>query len=89
MIEVMEPGLTQGNLLVTISVVSALILLSEKYRVLDRTGVYAAAALGITVGALGQWTWLVILLGFLGHRAPRQLNGDLRKKPGQGTFRIQ
>ncbi len=73
MIEVMEPGLTQGNLLVTISIVSVLILLSEKYRVLDRTGVYAAAALGITVGALGHWTWLVILLGFLGtaHKATK------------------
>ena len=73
MIEVMEPGLTQGNLLVTIGIVSVLILISEKYRVLDRTGVYAAAALGITVGALGHWTWLVILLGFLGtaHKATK------------------
>ena len=79
MIEVMEPGLTQGNLLVTISIVSVLILLSEKYRVLDRTGVYAAAALGITVGALGHWTWLVILLGFWA-QLTRQLNGDSRKK---------
>ena len=51
MVDIMEPGLTQGNLLVTIGVVSVLILISEKYKVLDRTGVYAAAALGITVGA--------------------------------------
>ena len=73
MVDIMEPGLTQGNLLVTIGVVSVLILISEKYRVLDRTGVYAAAALGITVGALGHWTWLIILLGFLGtaHKATK------------------
>ena len=73
MVDIMEPGLTQGNLLVTIGVVSVLVLISEKYRVLDRTGVYAAAALGITVGVLGHWTWLIILLGFLGtaHKATK------------------
>ena len=73
MIDVMQPGLTQGNLLVTFGIVGVLILISEKYRVLDRLGVYAAAALGIIVGALGHWTWLVILLGFLGtaHKATK------------------
>ena len=62
MIDVMQPGLTQGNMLVTFGIVGVLILISEKYRVLDRLGVYAAAALGIIVGALGHWTWLIILL---------------------------
>ena len=57
MIDIMQPGLTQGNMLVTFCIVGVLILISEKYRVLDRTGVYAAAALGIIVGALGHWTW--------------------------------
>jgi len=40
---------------------------------LDRLGVYAAAALGLVVGGLGHWTWLVILLGFLGtsHKATK------------------
>ena len=73
MIDVMQPGLTQGNMLVTFGIVGVLILISEKYRVLDRLGVYAAAALGIIVGALGHWTWLVILLGFLGtaHKATK------------------
>ncbi len=72
-IEVMEPGLTQGNLGVTIGIVAVLILITEKYRVLDRLGVYAAAALGLLVGGLGHWTWLVILLGFLGasHKATK------------------
>ena len=73
MIDVMQPGLEQGNLLVTFGIVGVLILISEKYRVLDRLGVYAAAALGIIVGTLGHWTWLVILLGFLGtaHKATK------------------
>ena len=65
MIDIMQPGLTAGNLWVTFGIVGVLTLISEKYRVLDRLGVYAAAALGILVGALGHWTWLVILLGVL------------------------
>ncbi len=71
--DVMTPGLESGNLLVTTMIVSILILLSEKYRVLDRFGVYAAASLGMLVGCLGHWTWLVILLGFLGssHKATK------------------
>ena len=73
MVDIMEPGLTQGNLLVTTGIVSVLILISEKYRVLDRTGVYAAAALGITVGALGHWTWLIILLGFWEHHTSNKV----------------
>lgn len=73
MIDIMQPGLTEGNLIVTFGIVGVLILISEKYRVLDRLGVYAAAALGIVVGGLGHWTWLVILLGFLGtsHKATK------------------
>ena len=73
MIDIMEPGLTEGNLWVTFGIVGVLVLISEKYRVLDRLGVYAAAALGIVVGGLGHWTWLVILLGFLGtsHKATK------------------
>ena len=73
MMDIMQPGLTEGNLLVTFGIVSVLVLISEKYRVLDRLGVYAAAALGLVVGGLGHWTWLVILLGFLGtsHKATK------------------
>ena len=71
--DIMQPALTEGNLLVTFGIVSVLVLISEKYRVLDRLGVYAAAALGLVVGGLGHWTWLVILLGFLGtsHKATK------------------
>ena len=73
MIDIMEPGLTEGNLWVTFGIVGGLVLISEKNRVLDRLGVYAAAALGLIVGGLGHWTWLVILLGFLGtsHKATK------------------
>ena len=71
--DVMTPGLESGNLLVTTIIISLLILLSERYRVLDRFGIYAAASLGMLVGCLGHWTWLVILLGFLGssHKATK------------------
>ena len=79
MIDIMEPGLTEGNLRVTFGIVGVLVLISEKYRVLDRLGVYAAAALGLIVGGLGHWTWLVILLGFLGTSHKPQ-NGDLMKR---------
>ena len=82
MIDIMEPGLTQGNLIVTVSTVAVLILISEKYKVLDRMGVYAAAALGLVVGGLGHWTWLVILLGFLGtaHKATKWKFDEKSKK---------
>jgi uncharacterized protein (TIGR00297 family) len=71
--EIWEHGLQTGNVVVTTSIVGVLIIISEKYRVLDRTGVYAAAALGLLVGVLGHWTWLVILLMFLGssHKATK------------------
>jgi len=73
MIDIMQPGLTEGNLIVTVGIIVVLILISEKFRVLDRLGVYAAAALGLVVGGLGHWTWLVLLLGFLGtsHKATK------------------
>ena len=73
MIDIMQPGLTEGNLIVTVGIIGVLILISEKFRVLDRLGVYAAAALGLVVGGLGHWTWLVLLLGFLGtsHKATK------------------
>ncbi|MED6337651.1 MAG: DUF92 domain-containing protein [Candidatus Thermoplasmatota archaeon] len=71
--DIWETGLQSGNITVTASVVGILIIISEKYRVLDRMGVYAAAALGLLVGFLGHWTWLLILLMFLGtaHKATK------------------
>ena len=73
MVDVMQPGLQEGNLLVTFTIVGILIVISERFKVLDRLGVYAAAGLGLVVGGLGHWTWLIILLGFLGssHKATK------------------
>ena len=73
MVDIMQPGLTEGNLAVTLGIVVILTLISEKFKVLDRLGIYAAAALGLIVGGLGHWTWLIILLGFLAtaHKATK------------------
>ena len=73
MVDIMQPGITEGNLMVSFSIIIILTIVSEKFKVLDRLGVYAAAALGLLVGVLGHWTWLIILLGFLGsaHKATK------------------
>ncbi len=73
MVDIMQPGLSEGNLAVTFAIVAILTLISERFKVLDRLGIYAAAALGLIVGSLGHWTWLIILLGFLAtaHKATK------------------
>ena len=73
MVDIMQPGLSEGNLAVTFAIVVVLTLISERFKVLDRLGIYAAATLGLIVGALGHWTWLIILLGFLAtaHKATK------------------
>ncbi|MCH1540300.1 MAG: DUF92 domain-containing protein [Candidatus Poseidonia sp.] len=71
--DVFESGLNQGNLLVTGILVAVLLFLSAKAKMLDRQGANAAALLGVVVGGLGHWTWLLILLGFLvsSHKATK------------------
>ena len=73
MVDIMQPGLSEGNLAVTFAIVAILTLISERFKVLDRLGIYAAAALGLIVGSLGHWAWLIILLGFLAtaHKATK------------------
>jgi uncharacterized protein (TIGR00297 family) len=73
MVDIMQPGLTEGNLTVTLGIIVVLTIISERFKVLDRLGIYAAAALGLVVGGLGHWTWLIILLGFLAsaHKATK------------------
>lgn len=75
---IFESGLNAGNLIVTSILVMGLLYVSSKARMLDKKGANAAAVLGIIVGGLGHWTWLLILLGFLvcSHKAT---NGGLRK----------
>ena len=58
-------GLNQGNLIITSVVMLVLVIASTKARFLDTAGVAAAVFVGLLVGLLGHWTWLLILLAFL------------------------
>ncbi len=71
--EVFTSGPNTGNLVVTVALVALLLFMSSKARMLDTTGSRAAAVLGLVVGGLGHWTWLLILLGFLlsSHKATK------------------
>jgi uncharacterized protein (TIGR00297 family) len=71
--DVLSGGLNQGNLIVTSVLLLGLIIVSRQAKMLDNPGIFAAAALGFVVGALGHWTWLLILLGFLlsSHKATK------------------
>ena len=71
--DVFVSGPNTGNLVVTVGLVALLLVLSSRARMLDATGSKAAALLGVIVGGLGHWTWLLILLGFLlsSHKATK------------------
>jgi uncharacterized protein (TIGR00297 family) len=71
--DVFTSGPNTGNLVVTVALVALLLFMSSKARMLDTTGSRAAAVLGLVVGGLGHWTWLLILLGFLlsSHKATK------------------
>ena len=58
-------GINQGNLVITSVVMVVLVVASTKARVLDSAGVTAAIFVGLLVGLLGHWTWLLTLLAFL------------------------
>ncbi|DAC35960.1 MAG TPA: DUF92 domain-containing protein [Candidatus Poseidoniaceae archaeon] len=62
---VWDPGLNQGNLVVVVGLIAALLLLSTRAKVLDKSGLVAAVVLAALVGGLGHWTWLLLLLSFL------------------------
>ena len=71
--DVFSSGPNTGNLLVTVGLVGLLLVLSSRAKMLDTKGANAAAVLGLIVGGLGHWTWLLILLGFLlsSHKATK------------------
>ena len=71
--DVFTAGPNQGNVLVTAGIILGLVIVSSRAKMLDRAGVFAAAILGLGVGVLGHWTWLLILLGFLlsAHKATK------------------
>ena len=72
-------GINQGNLIITTIVMIFLVIASTRARVLDSAGVAAAVFVGLLVGLLGHWTWLLTLLAFLvfSHIAT---NGNLKRK---------
>ena len=59
-------GLNQGNLVITSVVMLVLVVASTKARFLDSAGVAAAVFVGLLVGLLGHWTWLLDFACFLG-----------------------
>ena len=71
--DVFSSGPNPGNLLVTLGLVVFLLVMSSRTKMLDAKGANAAAMLGLIVGGLGHWTWLLVLLGFLlgSHKATR------------------
>ena len=58
-------GLEQINVVISISLIATLLIAGQIFKVLDGAGIAAAGVLGIIVGVLGHWSWLVILLAFL------------------------
>ena len=58
-------GFVGGNLLITSILIVGLIAASLRANILDKQGIIAAALLGLFVGFLGHWTWLLLLLCFL------------------------
>ena len=71
--DIFSSGPNTGNVLVTIGLVVALLVISSRAKMLDTKGANTAAVLGLIVGGLGHWTWLLILLGFLlsSHKATK------------------
>ena len=71
--DVFTSGPNLGNMMVTSTLVILLMFMSSRAHMLDTTGSRAAALLGLVVGGLGHWTWLLILLGFLlsSHKATK------------------
>jgi len=62
----LQGGFEAVNLVATAIIVLCLIIASKRFQVLDGPGVISASILGLVVGGLGHWTWLLILLCFLG-----------------------
>lgn len=59
-------GLDPTNLWISVSLVALLTIVSRVRNILDGPGIATAIILGTIVGTLGHWTWLIILLAFLG-----------------------
>ena len=51
--------------MISVGLVFGLMMLSAVRGMLNRTGLIAAALVGLTVSLFGHWTWLTILISFL------------------------
>ena len=71
--EILQGGFNQGNLVVTSVIILGLVIVSTRANILDKNGILSAALLGLVVGGMGHWSWLLILLGFLllSHKATK------------------
>ncbi len=58
-------GFNQTNLLISVALVMILMVISRIRRILNESGTWAAAIMGLVVAIGGHWTWLVTLLAFL------------------------
>ena len=61
----MAGGFNQTNLLISVALVMILMLISRIRKILNESGTWAAAIMGLVVAIGGHWTWLVTLLAFL------------------------
>ena len=61
----MVGGFNQTNLLISVALVMILMLISRIRKILNESGTWAAAIMGLVVAIGGHWTWLVTLLAFL------------------------
>ena len=53
------------DLIISVTLVTALLVLSRVRDLLDNSGLFAATNTGLTVSLLGHWTWLIALFIFL------------------------
>ena len=53
------------DLIISVTLVTALLVLSRVRDLLDNSGLFAATITGLTVSLLGHWTWLIALFSFL------------------------
>ena len=53
------------DLIISVTLVMALLVLSRVRDLLDNSGLFAATITGLTVSLLGHWTWLIALFIFL------------------------
>ena len=61
----MVGGFNQTNLLISVALVMVLMVISRIRKILNESGTWAAAIMGLVVAIGGHWTWLVTLLAFL------------------------